>query len=243
MVEPQGNRGGFSGAALWRVKQPGGDLCLRAGPLGDMDRRRHTDIHYLMKLARDKGLLFVPAVFTSDNGSTSVVHADRLWELTTWMPGAATTPAKVRSEQAEGAFAALALLHSAWTPVAPSRGQCPGLIRRLEAFREWEKLIQTGWRLSRDSADPAYIWAERACLHLEAQANQIPHKLEPWLGHQMALQPCLCDIWHDHVLFEGNLVTGLVDFGGIKTDHVAVDLARLLGRLVEDRAEFLAAGL
>jgi Ser/Thr protein kinase RdoA (MazF antagonist) len=53
----------------------------------------------------------------------------------------------------------------------------------------------------------------------------------------------LCDIWHDHVLFRGDAVTGLVDFGGVKTDHVTVDVARLLGSLVEDRAGLRAAGL
>jgi Ser/Thr protein kinase RdoA (MazF antagonist) len=63
------------------------------------------------------------------------------------------------------------------------------------------------------------------------------------VNRALPLQSCLCDVWHDHVLFEGDTVTGLVDFGGVKTDHVAVDLARLLGSLVEDRAELRAAGL
>src|SRR5262249_34516445 len=48
------------------------------------------------------------------------------------------------------------------------------------------------------------------------------------------VQPCLCDVWHDHVLFTGNAVTGIIDYGSMKEDHVAVDLARLLGSLVED---------
>jgi len=59
----------------------------------------------------------------------------------------------------------------------------------------------------------------------------------------MSLQSCLCDIWHDHVLFEGTTVTGFVDYGGVKIDHVAVDLARLLGSMVEDRADLRTAGL
>ncbi len=59
----------------------------------------------------------------------------------------------------------------------------------------------------------------------------------------MSLQFCLCDIWHDHVLFEDNTVTGFVDYGGVKIDHVAVDLARLLGSMVEDRADLRTAGL
>jgi homoserine kinase type II len=59
----------------------------------------------------------------------------------------------------------------------------------------------------------------------------------------LPLQPCLCDVWHDHVLFEGERVTGLVDYGSVKTDHVAVDLARLLGSLVGDDRQQQAAGL
>jgi Ser/Thr protein kinase RdoA (MazF antagonist) len=59
----------------------------------------------------------------------------------------------------------------------------------------------------------------------------------------MPLQPCLCDVWHAHVLFEGEAVTGLVDYGSVKVDHVAVDLARLLGSLVEGDARRTAAGL
>ena len=43
------------------------------------------------------------------------------------------------------------------------------------------------------------------------------------------MQPCLRDIWHDHILFTGDEVTGLVDFGAIDIDTPATDLARLIG--------------
>jgi homoserine kinase type II len=67
--------------------------------------------------------------------------------------------------------------------------------------------------------------------------------LAPWSDRSFPLQPCLCDIWHDHVLFDGDRVTGVVDYGSIKTDHVAVDLARLLGSLVSDDPVWRSAGL
>jgi Ser/Thr protein kinase RdoA (MazF antagonist) len=57
------------------------------------------------------------------------------------------------------------------------------------------------------------------------------------------MQPGLCDVWHDHVLFEGHRVTGLVDYGAVKDDHVAVDVARLLGSLVGDDAAAWDHGL
>jgi homoserine kinase type II len=209
-----------------------------------MNRERIDNIDSLMKLARNKGLQFVPELFTSaKNGESCMIHSDRLWELTTWMPGSAANPAQVSREQVESAFAALALLHGAWAHLSAGRAPCPGVLRRIQACREWEKLVQSGWRVPIDCADPALPWAERAFKLLEIHSNKIPRKLESWLDRPISLQPCLCDIWCDHVLFEGNMVTGVVDYGGVKTDHVAVDLARLLGSLVEDRAELRAAGL
>jgi Ser/Thr protein kinase RdoA (MazF antagonist) len=45
------------------------------------------------------------------------------------------------------------------------------------------------------------------------------------------------------VLFVGDAVSGLVDYGSVKVDHVAADLARLLGSLVPDDGAGMAAGL
>ncbi len=51
---------------------------------------------------------------------------------------------------------------------------------------------------------------------------------------KVPIQPCIGDIWHDHILFLGDGVSGLVDFGGMRADTVAGDIARLLGSLVAD---------
>ena len=34
------------------------------------------------------------------------------------------------------------------------------------------------------------------------------------------LHACLCDIWHDHVLFTVDKLTGLVDYGSVKVDNI-----------------------
>ena len=71
----------------------------------------------------------------------------------------------------------------------------------------------------------------------------MPERLRRWRERGFVLQPCLCDVWHDHLLFEDDRLTGLVDYGAVKTDHVAVDLARLLGSLIEDDAANWQRGL
>jgi Ser/Thr protein kinase RdoA (MazF antagonist) len=59
----------------------------------------------------------------------------------------------------------------------------------------------------------------------------------------LPIQPCLCDIWHDHILFAGDAIFGIIDYGSVRRDHVAVDLARMLGSLIGDDAAMFAAGL
>jgi len=57
------------------------------------------------------------------------------------------------------------------------------------------------------------------------------------------LQPCICDVWHDHVLFTGDRVTGLIDFSAMRIDSVAIDVARLLGSMAGDNHELWRVGL
>src|SRR6266851_10311312 len=176
---PLGNRGGFSGAALWRVKQPEVDLCLRAWPTGGVSEERLTDIHRLMRLAGDKGSTFVPKVLETGIGSSFVVQAARLWDLTTWMPGVATTPAQVTRAQVQAASSALARLHVAWGASSSGSGPCPGIHRRLEGFREWGDRVRpalttprlAGFRRSPDN--PAAPWADRAADLLQIHAAEL----------------------------------------------------------------------
>jgi homoserine kinase type II len=51
---------------------------------------------------------------------------------------------------------------------------------------------------------------------------------------RLPLQPAIRDIHHDHVLFTGDEVTGLIDFGAMRIDTPLTDIARLVGSLVGD---------
>jgi Ser/Thr protein kinase RdoA (MazF antagonist) len=243
-IVPLGNRGGFSGACIWRIEGPV-PLCLRAWPARERSKERLEWIHQLMEQARKDGLSFVPAIFRTRKSSSWLDRAGRLWDLTSWMPGKADFADRPESGRLEAACNALARLHLSLGKVLISRGTCPAIERRLQAVGDWQKLVRLGWQPEFHNRDvgPVRPWAERAWSILPSQMEKLPNLLVPYTGRSWTLQPCLCDVWHDHVLFEGDAVSGIIDYGGMKTDHVAVDLARLLGSMAADNGGLRSAGL
>jgi homoserine kinase type II len=57
-------------------------------------------------------------------------------------------------------------------------------------------------------------------------AQLVAAKEQSWLQ-----QPVLRDVWSDHVLFVGDVVSGFIDFGAMRVDTPLTDIARLLGSL------------
>ncbi len=241
---PLGNRGGFSGARLWRGDTPAGSFCLRAWPPAEALPRVQSR-HRLMTLARAAGLSFVPVVFPALDRFTVVSEAGRLWEMTEWLPGRADFAEHPSRPRLAAACIALARLHRAWEQARETPGPCPAVRRRLDLLREWLDLVRTGWQplASPTAREPVRAVAERAWRLLPARFQDLPQLLERWSAGSWPLQPCLCDVWHDHLLFDGDRLVGIVDYGAVKVDHVAVDLARLLGSLVGDDAAGWEHGL
>jgi Ser/Thr protein kinase RdoA (MazF antagonist) len=233
---PLGNRGGFSGARLWRVQTPNGDFCLRAWPEGGPGPERLGWIHQLMAAARRAGLTFVPAVLSSCDGTTHVTALGRHWEVSSWLSGEANLDVNPDCQRLAAACVALAHLHGIWAQIDSQRGPCPAVRRRLQAYDEWLGLLRAGWQpvFPLDPFDPLGRWVRPAWEAVRRLQQRIPTRLAPWVDRSLPLQPCLCDVWHAHVLLAGTTVTGIVDYGSVKIDHVAVDLARLLGSVAGD---------
>ena len=57
------------------------------------------------------------------------------------------------------------------------------------------------------------------------------------------LQFCIRDLWHDHLFFRGEKVSGIVDFGALAIDSVAADLSRMLGSLIGNETSKWQMGL
>lgn len=247
-IEPLGSAGGMSGAQFWRITvvsrsaDPARQrsLILRRWPTEHPTFERLQFIHAVLAHAAGQDINFLPLPIRATNGETFIQYAGHLWELAPWMPGTADYDRQPRVEKLCTAMIALAQFHLAVAdyapPIAPgSAGGSHAVNRHLARIK---KLSSTAIdELSRAIHDTT--WPELAPLarqFIAALPPAVPPaiaRLEPLANAQLPLQPCLRDIWHDHILFTGDAVTGIIDFGAVDIDTPATDIARLLGSFAD----------
>jgi Ser/Thr protein kinase RdoA (MazF antagonist) len=231
-----GNAGGFSGAGLWKFASGRGILGLKVWPVDGPDRAGLSRIHDWLSRASDLG--FVPEPIRTLDGSSMVEADGRIWELTPWMPGVADLGRPPDPGRVRAMFTGLGAFHARLASTR-SEGPSPGLAARLAELDrlllgEFEAL---GRAIARVPGDPrssmARDWIDRA----RALAPRLLGPLRGAASRVVPLQPCLRDARPDHFLFEGDRLTGLVDFGAMGRETVAGDLARLMTEAIgPDRA-------
>jgi homoserine kinase type II len=238
-----GNAGGFSGASVRKgVAADGQAYCLRAWPLKRIDEARLSEIHRAMLVELPP---IVPRLVPTNTGGTWVAAGGRFWEITTWMPGVANFHEQPNDTRLFAAMRALASIHDAWTPAQPRSGPCPAVRRIIAALRSWRELIGSGWRPDFQFPYPDGIddRSRRAWEVLHEAVIGLEFAFLDWETRPVPLQTCFCDVWHDHILYDGDVVSGVIDFGAVKEDCVAIDLARLLGSMIPDETERMSLAL
>jgi homoserine kinase type II len=242
-IDALGAAGGMSGARFWRIASPRGQLVLRRWPSEFPPPDRLRFIHAVIRHAAARGCRFLPVPITTLGGQSFVGHAGYLWELAPWMPGAADFNVSPTAEKLSAAMQALAQFHAAMADFPADSASLPILApaRHLTRLRALTPAEVNG--LSRAITDTT--WPELAPLARQfiaalpnAISRAIAH-LEPLAEIALPTQPCLRDVWHDHILFTGDDVTGLIDLGAIDIDTPATDIARLLGSLATSNLDRL----
>ena len=249
-IEPLGSAGGMSGAQFWRITAPRGILLLRRWPPEHPPPERLCFIHAVLRHAAQRGIAFLPLPFATRDGETFVEHAGYLWELAPFLPGAADYERAPSLEKLRAAMTALAEFHLAVADFVIAgdlrvAGAAPAVTRRSARLHD----LAHGGIDELSGAITRATWPDLAPLahqFVAALPRAVPRaiaQLEPLAGIRLPLQVCIRDIWHDHVLFTGNEVTGLIDFGAAGIDTPATDIARLLGSLVGDDSAGWQTGL
>lgn len=238
---------GFSGAGVWKVTTQAGDFALRQWPRRGLSEDRLRGLHRLLRHVHVSGITQTAVPVSSLNGSTLVEIQDRLWQLEPWMPGVANFHDEPSDVKLRAAMSTLAHWHRAaatfapegveqqWfatQPLAPS----PGIAERIKRIHFWtpNRLESAARKLKHALASELRDVAEGILAGFRAAAPVMHRELQAATSIPLPLQPCLRDVWHDHLLFSGDKLTGLIDPGACRTETVAGDIARLVGSLVKD---------
>lgn len=247
-AESLGTAGGFSGARFWKVHTPTGLLCLRCWPREHPSRQRLEFIHAVLRHVEGNGFHAVPLPIETVRQKTYVEHGGHLWELSRWIAGEADYFRNPNETRLVAALEALAAFHQAAAtfPHADAvPAPAPGILARKSQL---ERLVAGHIGDIRAAVRPGCVdglepRARRLLDLFEQVARRVLDRLSRCASYRVPLQPCLRDVWHDHVHFAGNEVVGFVDFGAMQIDSVAGDVARLLGSLVGDDAHSWRVGL
>jgi len=242
------NAGGYSGAQFWKLDTSAGPCCLRRWPQ-EANRARLKWIHEVVVQAGSAGLPEIPVPLVNVQGQRLTHWQQYDWELSPWMPGTANFHQEPSDEKLLAAMHVLARFHLATVRCGDSQRRppetAPGVQQRLHRLQQFQEVNEAAF----SQAVAGVTWpgwlarAERVRALFTRVQSQIAAELKQAAQTKVRLQPCLRDIWHDHILFSGDRVTGLIDFGAMRMETVAGDLARLLGSLVGDNPQRWQLGL
>lgn len=244
-IEYLGNRGGFSGAAIWRVATEQGDFALRRWPRSQLPPARIVGLHRLLAHLHREGLSFVSVPVATSVGATLLHEVGDDWQLEPWLPGVADFHAFPTEERLRACMAALAQWHRSAERFEPDATAAPWFHSRMNAAspavgerlqilnRINEELLCQIEKSVNAVLNPQI--RELTCHLLNSIRHRkqiIANELRSVCEVRIRLHPCLRDVWHDHLLFAGDQLTGLIDPSASRTENVACDLSRLIGSLV-----------
>lgn len=229
--------GGFSGAALARVRPRGTAawFVLKSFAAGT-PRARAAWIHGLARHLAASGVAEVPSPVATRGGATLVADDGGVFrELVPFVDGEALetpSPAHVAA-----AATVLARVHRAAAMLRgepPRVGTSDGVARRITAARD---LRTRPWRARREArAVHGHAFAahlDRAIAIFEAgRGDRAVEAVAAARPGAVNLQVVLRDVWSAHVLFataDTRRVAGIIDLHAAGVDTPATDLARLLG--------------
>jgi homoserine kinase type II len=236
-----GSGGGFSGARIWRGDDTSGTpvLALKAWPLATSAEQLGR-VHGWM--GRAAHLPFVPAVLRTSEGNTFVSETGRVWDVCRWMSGVPCADPPPTPDRVANACAAVAALHLAWPPhLTPA--PCPGILNRLRVLAEFRTTLDATDHTRAENDPVLGPVVVRAGELVRREAPRAAGVLRPWANAPGPIRPCVRDLRADHVLFTGDDLSGIVDYGAMTEDHPAVDLARLLGELCGEDDSLVTVGV
>ena len=229
--------GGFSQSRVFRCKAQGREYCLRSWPKQTYALERLEKVRRAVGQTHAAGMICLPNYFPDAEGEFLLDAGDSYWELCEWLPGKADYLVNRSPEKLGAALETLAALHQAWSGES-GQDFSPAWRRRITGLEEaaqhqfTQKLLLESHKCTERSAgscELAMLGMKTANLTREHASSL--HSLLNFIPARANLHFVLRNIWSDHVLFSGEKVSGVIDFGAAGIDEPATDVARLLGSM------------
>ena len=243
-------RPGFSGARVYRVTGQHPPWCLKALPVADVDLCRQKGLQRLLRHLATGGLNFVASPRSTAGGEPWIIEHIWLWQCEPWLPGDADLSARTERQRLQAAGRALAIWHERARHFQPEPSEAVWFrshpAEPSPAARERAALLRQSLATDFHAFRPLALDLLPSKLHPAVEivlgemlrcGAEVARELERWPARPLPIQPCLRDLWREHVLFDGDEVSGIIDPQAARCDSPAVDLARLLGSLCGSRRE------
>ena len=247
---------GFSGANVWKITSAEGDgYCLKGYPSGNLTADHLQWIHRVLAHTAINGCNFVALPIKasqSQNGQQRFVsHRGCLWELSPWAAGVQSSDGQIRigpnetrwsDAKLQNAFTSIARFHQAAAQVNFDFRPSPNISTRLERLAAYRQTLDKAGQSTMPTATTKSVQRELDQLRLatasvsQANIDALLNKLRPFANQTLPIQPVVRDLRAEHLFFDGDQLSGLIDFDAMQMDSIAYDLSRLSSTMgLDDR--------
>jgi len=236
--------GGFSGAHIDCLQTSAGRFALRCWLRNQIPAERLQELHSWLAHLQQAGIPVAVPLRTPSFESTLSLD-DVSFQCEPWLPGKSASRDEMTPPRWRALMHLLGRMHHTSTKYLPTpdgapwfqsgNGVAPAIPQRCQILQGWTptKIVQTRYHLAQHSSEFSEI-ATKILAEFLCHAPKITEELQQAESLIVPLSPCLRDLWGEHVLFDGDEVSGLIDPAAARTDHVSSDLSRLLGSLLGD---------
>ena len=243
-IEALGSAGGFSGAEFWKITIGPTEYCLRRWPHSKPTRSQADVIYSTLEYVRQHSDLPLAFPIQTVHGEPMCRADDANWELSLWMPGKPIAETEINDDQLRAAARALAEFHNTTSSLSQQQGTSPAIEFRCTMIdRLWATQLEQ-LQATQDLSGVVDTGIKKMLLQqFRYQAHALRQQLELVRSVPVLQIPIFGDIWSDHVLFNNDEVSAILDFGAMKVESPCLDIARLFGSYADYSAEALRRGI
>jgi homoserine kinase type II len=226
---------GFSGAGVWRVTEDGGK-SFSVKQYANLSAEHLSWVHRVVLHTMVCDCQFVAVPRRDPHGNSILQSDDSIWEVCDWMPGIADFTDNPTDVRLTNAMKALAKFHQSAAQVNFDFRPSPSIRSRIEGLNALPDILSRAKTIPDAFPELKNIRLQLKRLSPHQRQNHL-QTLTLMANQTLPLQPVIRDLWHDHLLFTDDQLTGLVDFDAMQMDTIAMDLTRCLGSLCPDNPD------